>query len=113
MGSQITTPPVKNKIKIGTYTGDGNATQAIIGVGFQPDFVQVIPNENGVNPTSRPMIKTNSMGLNTYLSFALDYLTDIIISFDTDGFTVGDGTGSSNYANALGRIYSYIALKGF
>jgi len=113
MGAKIASPIVKDKIKIGTYTGDSNATQAITGVGFQPDSVQIIPNENGTAPTSRPMIKTNSMGPNTYLSFALDYLPDIIISFDADGFTVGDGTGSSNYANTLGRIYSYIALKGF
>jgi len=27
------------QVKTGAYTGDGNATQAITGVGFQPDFV--------------------------------------------------------------------------
>jgi len=43
---------------------------------------------------------------------ALDYEEDHIISLDSDGFTVGDGTGTSsgNSFNYNGRGYSFICL---
>ena len=38
------------------------------------------------------------------------YVTDMIISLDADGFTVGDGTGVANILNVLGATYTYICF---
>jgi len=40
-----------------------------------------------------------------------NYLADMIISLDVDGFTVGDGTGYANVLNALGGIYVYTCWR--
>lgn len=99
-----------SQIKVSTYTGNGSTTQAITGVGFQPDIVLIMPHRG--NPDAISVIKTSAMG--TYSKFFNDlgaYLNDAIISLDTDGFTVGDVTGSAVDYNANGRTYSYLALK--
>lgn len=99
------------KLKISTYTGDGNATQGITGVGFQPDAVMVIPDENGGNFCH---IKTSGMGGTDSKSLASAALnTDAITALDADGFTVGDGSGggSNDNMNDSGVNYAYMAWK--
>jgi len=103
-----------SNVVTGTYTGDGAATQAIIGLGFQPKYVFVYPQVDNV--TRNPAQKTDLDGLFSLL-FILGtsswsaYLLDHIISLDADGFTVGDGTGSGgNALNINGRVYTYIAF---
>ena len=103
------------RLATGTYTGDGAATQAILGVGFQPQAVYIYPQ---VDVTVGPAFKTdqNAGGL----AYLMDsptgpdqwrWQTDEIISLDADGFTVGDGTPlARNDFNVLGRIYTYIAF---
>lgn len=89
------------RIKVGTYTGDGNATQAITGVGFQPDFVIIMPgaayNVHG---------KTGDMGLNSK-RFDNAWQTNRIVSLDADGFTVGNNDG----LNVLDQTNYYVAFK--
>lgn len=89
----------------GTYTGDGGATQAITTVGFQPRAVIIFPQIASAGLLS---FKTNQD--TTYAYASAGYQVDHIISLDSNGFTVGDGTGSSNYLNVSARVYTYIAL---
>lgn len=96
------------RLKIGTYTGDGAATKAITGVGFKPTllivYAQVAAKAVGIktsqDTTSAFILVSNAASL---------YNDDLIISLDTDGFTVGDGTGTANHMN-LAQAYAYIAF---
>jgi hypothetical protein len=103
------------ELATGTYTGDGNATQAITGVGFQPNAVIIHQQVNSVNPGA-PMVSTDQDSGNTLLTSGsvnvASYLGDHVVSLDVGGFTVGDGTSSANRANVSARPYAYIALKG-
>lgn len=87
----------------GTYIGDGSASQAITGVGFQPDLVIVKSPES-----KHSHIRTSSMpaGLSKHLAKADELKTDEIVSLDSDGFTVGD----KNDSNASGVEYHWIAM---
>lgn len=93
--------------KVMPYTGDGGATQAISGVGFEPNFVMIYPK---VGAGSYMGLKSDEDGLNTLLfrsgGAANAYETDHIISLDSDGFTVGDGTGGAgDFFNVGARDY--------
>jgi len=96
----------------GTYTGDGNATKAITGVGFAPKMILVYPQ---VNQTNGWGMRSDQDGLNymgwktfTGAEYNFRYTTDNVISLDADGFTVGDGTTLGvNWMNVLGRVYSF------
>lgn len=99
----------------GTYTGDAAATQAIIGVGFQPKFMLIYAQV----ATTLKAVKSDRDGLNTDMMEQVGgvtwhhYEADQIISLDADGFTVGDGTGDAAGANLLNmaaRVYTYVAF---
>ena len=96
------------KMKGGTYTGNAAATKAITGVGFQPKVLIVYE-----QVTSKALaIKTSidTTGSLVIIGNAVNvYANDLIISLDSDGFTVGDGTGSANYVNEA-AAYGYVAL---
>lgn len=92
----------------GSYTGDGNATLAITGVGFQPRMVVAY----GRIANTYYATKLDVMLLNTHLlsmSAGAEYMeADHIISLDADGFTVGDGTGGvANVMNVAAQAYTY------
>lgn len=94
---------------VGTYTGDGNATKAIIGVGFTPAYVMIYRGGQVAG------WKTSSDGVNSRVmqnGQVPRYTTDHIISLDADGFTVGDGTAQpyGNVMNVGARVYTYVAL---
>ena len=97
-----------SRMATGTYTGDGNATQAITGVGFQPDvvslYVQLDASAGG------DWWKTDQDGTKSR-SRSFQWNDDMIISLDSDGFTVGDGTGEANELNVNTRVYTYIAWR--
>lgn len=100
-----------SNIKLGSYTGDGNATQAITGVGFQASVVIVLPS-TGYNC----FIKTSDMSTTEAKNLGTTNQTsttnDSIRSLDADGFTVGDGAeASGDNMNNSGDTYYYIALK--
>ncbi len=93
--------------KIGTYTGNGSATQAITGVGFQPKalFIHRQVDSAGTVYTGRRTSSDTATQLDS-----IGYKGDHIISLDASGFTVGDGTGDANRFNVSGSTYTYLAL---
>jgi len=92
----------------GTYTGDGNATQAVAGVGFQPTVLIIYPEVSA----GHIGIKTDqdTTGAMVFKSDT-SYENDHVVSLGADGFTVGDGTGSANRMNVNARVYNYIAFR--
>ena len=103
-------PAPVSGIATGTYAGDGAATKEITGIGFQPKVVIIYPHSGGA--AFIPVMKTNQDGLYTAVfelngaSTAYHYETNVIISLDADGFTVGN----SRYMNDAISVYTYIAL---
>jgi len=89
------------------WTGDGNATKAITGVGFQPDLVW----NKARSSTAPNMLNDAVRGTNKYLSsnttdaeIASSGTWGYLSSFDSDGFTVtknGNGYG----VNESGATY--------
>jgi len=96
-------PPIPSEhFNTVTWTGDGTASRAITGVGFQPDWIwyktlsaandhNAVDSTRGATNQLRP--NTNSSGYNA---------TDQILSFDSDGFTIGNGGD----ANSNGATYA-------
>lgn len=90
------------RIDIDTYTGDGAATQAVTGIGFQPSLVLVFRLAAG-----HVILKTDDMtGADAKNMTAATTVTDCVISFDADGFTVGDAA----HVNTNLTAYFYLAL---
>jgi hypothetical protein len=97
----------------GTYTGDGAATQAIVGLGFQPKFLIIYRRDDSV--WFDRLHKADVDGLLAMFNFSASgnqYCPDTGISLDADGFTVGDGTGcaTGNVFNINEEDYTYIAF---
>lgn len=109
--SSTDTVTFSTKFANGTYTGNGGTTQAITGVGFQPKFIYISHRSDG---ELSPFWKTGQSGTKSMYLIAgnQQYEDDMIISNDSDGFTVGDGTGTSigaNVLNVTSRVYEYVA----
>jgi uncharacterized repeat protein (TIGR01451 family) len=90
-------------VATGSYTGDGNATKAISGLGFQPAVVLVKAETN-----ESAYLKTAEMpdGLSVKPADNKGLETDRILTLDADGFTVGNkaevnDTGIKYYWTAL------------
>jgi hypothetical protein len=102
-----------SSIKVGTYTGDGALSQAITGVGFQPEFLIImrIYGTETFNHYTGFQLITKDMNWITHVVQASDWLTDKIIAFGADGFTVDDDTTDQD-PNTNGQSYAYIAMRG-
>jgi len=87
-----------------TYTGSGNTTQNITGVGFQPDWVWI----KNRNTTVNHYILDSTRGLN-YLSSnttsAQSSSANRFNSFDSDGFQVEHTGGGNGFTNGSGQTY--------
>jgi hypothetical protein len=92
--------------KTGTFTGDGNETQAITGVGFQPKRVEVVKHLDG-DGDSWVFVKTDRHAADRctthYSSYHLNR-ANRIKSLDADGFTVGNDN-----INVSAQVYDYCA----
>lgn len=104
-------------IVTGTYSGNNGATQAITGIGFKPRRVE-IHSSSSANPGLLSAVKTDQDGTSAVLigidggGSVLAYTTDIIISLDNDGFTVGDCTPiGTNLTNASSRNYYFTCWR--
>ena len=92
------------------YTGDGNSTKAITGVGFQPDWILLRP--RGDNHAirsfdavrgSNKVLQTNGNNVET-TNDQYGWLG----SLDSDGFTTQTGTDSNQY-NVNKSSSTYVA----
>jgi hypothetical protein len=85
-----------------TYSGDGNSTQAITGVGHQPDWVWIKSRSNTENHMLSDAVRGSTKRLRSDTTNAEDDLgSNGIQSFNADGFTAGDGDAM----NASGQTY--------
>jgi hypothetical protein len=115
------------RVKSGTYVGNGTS-QAIVGVGFRPDFVIVSADSTnaGVNGSSghTDVLRTSTMAGNvSKAAYIYGYhpLVDRITSLDADGFSVGhppdhlapnDDPGDPYHcANHAGIRYYWVAFQ--
>ena len=85
------------------YSGDSTSSNAITGVGFQPDLVWIKERNGTFNHVVQDSVR--GIGTNSYLYIATDNTDaetsqtdgDGLLSLDTDGFTVGfNNTGAWN-----------------
>lgn len=83
------------------YTGDGTSSNAITGVGFQPDFLWIKARADGYYHNLQNVISGAPYRLESNTTGAEQYATNTLLSFDSDGFTVGSGAGH----NASGRPF--------
>jgi hypothetical protein len=93
------------------YTGNGNSSHAITGVGFQPDWVWIKDRDSAVNHLLHDSIRgvTNLLVSNT--NAGDDVNTIILKSFDTDGFTVGSN-GASNENGTSFVSWNWLGANG-
>jgi len=85
-----------------TYSGNGSATQALTGVGFQPDWVWIKSRSDGENHMASDAVRGSTKRLRPDTHLVEDDLgSNGIQSFDNDGFTAGDGDAM----NASGQTY--------
>jgi hypothetical protein len=94
------------RLVVGSYTGNGAATQAVTGLGFQPSYIMIFTAGAQI-----PLWKTSLDGVNSG-PFNNQYGADMIISFDADGFTVGDNSvGFATNPNVNLQVYRYAAWR--
>ena len=76
------------------YTGDGTSSNAITGVGFQPDLVWIKDRQTTYLHTLNDVIRGAGYELYTSETWAeTDNTSNGIQSFDSDGFTLGSDLG--------------------
>jgi hypothetical protein len=90
-----------NAFRVGSYSGNGGASQAISGFGFQPEYVAVL------GAVAQPAVQRFT-GMTRAFQFNADTGgTTRITSLDADGFTVGNSAEvNTNLSN-----YHYIAFN--
>jgi hypothetical protein len=88
-------------LKVGSYTGNGAASQAIGSIGFSPEYVAVLAD------STRRAVQRFS-GMSRGFQFDADVgTTTRITSLDADGFTVGN----SAEVNQNNRTHHYVAFN--
>jgi len=75
-------------------TGTGNS-QAVTGVGFQPDWIWGKRRDSTGKPSLFDSVRGVTKGLESSETGAEFTSTDYYSSFDTDGFTIGAGAGGA------------------
>tara|TARA_R100000805_G_C3621447_1_gene125771 strand:+ start:14 stop:2506 length:2493 start_codon:yes stop_codon:yes gene_type:complete len=86
------------------YSGTGNTTQNITGVGFQPDWVWI----KNRNTTVNHYVLDSTRGLKDLHSNTTDAQgdsTNRFNSFDSDGFQVEHTGGGNGFTNGSGQTY--------
>jgi hypothetical protein len=91
-----------------SYTGAGG-TQAITGVGFQPDFVWIHDRAVGWGATTYDAVRGANKVLvphDTGVEDAAETQTyGYLSAFGSDGFTVAEGTSNGRYTNYSSQTY--------
>ena len=89
------------------YTGDGNATNAITGVGFQPDWVWIKNRGTTARHVLFDAVRGSQKALFSHLTDAEQSTNQYgtLNSFDSDGFTVADGSSPGERTNNSSENY--------
>jgi hypothetical protein len=90
------------------YTGDGNNTRSITGVGFQPDWVWLKRRSSAQNHRVFDIVRGSTEGLYTNLTDAEGSSQDVngvLSSFDSDGFSTVNGSSGVNAVNQNNETY--------
>ena len=113
-GKKIIQPITKS----GTYIGDGTDANAIIDLGFAPNFVEISEQEGVSGQAIEIFVTTDQIVDDIGEGMAIVHRTggapphatisNRIRSLDDDGFTVGDD-GSDEHPNKDGITYNYRA----
>ncbi len=92
------------EVNSGRYTGNGAASRAITGAGFQPEIV-IIKGDN----TESAVIRTATMPAGTSKQLAQDQpmIVNRILGFAADGFNIGNDAD----VNASGVEYAWVAFS--
>jgi len=75
------------------YTGDGNTPRSLTGVGFRPDWIWTKERSSTSSHNSTDVVRGANVSMNQNSTGEQGTETQSIISFDTDGYTVGSGGG--------------------
>jgi len=88
------------------YTGDGNSTHAITGVGFQPDFNWIKSRGDTNGHTLQDAVRGATATMYSQSTEGENPTRAYVASFDTDGFTTGNAAGASKGpSNQDGNTY--------
>ena len=93
------------------YNGTG-ANQSITGVGFQPDFTWIKIRTTGFNHRLQDSVRGATKSLYTNLTNAEQTNTDGVLSFDTDGFSLGDDATNGSFNRSGDTFVSWNWLGG-
>ena len=89
------------------YTGDGNSTQAVTGVGFQPDWIWIKNRTDGHWHNLNDSVRGAGAGhvLRSNTNSSEGGTSGHVSSFDSDGFTVAAGTSDAEEVNTSSDNY--------
>ena len=96
--STISKPELYFNTKL--YTGDGSTSNSITGVGFQPDWIWIKKR----NSSASHRLVDSIRGVQKHLASDntdADVTQNSVMSFDTDGFTVGDSAGTNGSSDTF------------
>jgi len=82
------------------YTGDGTTSNSITGVGFQPDWIWIKKR----NSIASHRLLDSIRGVQKHLASDntdAEVTQNSVMSFDTDGFTVGDSAGTNGSSDTF------------
>ena len=107
--STISKPSLHFNTKL--YTGTGSGNQSVTGVGFQPDFVWTKNRASAYGHNLYDVVRGTGKYIASNSSAAEQTSATSIISFDSDGFTVGTGD-NVQYESASGVSWNWKAGGG-
>ena len=89
------------------YTGDGNSTQAVTGVGFEPNWIWIKNRTDGHWHNLNDSVRGAGAGqvLRSNKTSAEGGTSGHVSSFDSDGFTVATGTSDAEEVNTSSDNY--------
>ena len=106
------------EMKSSTYTGNGETSLEITGIGFTPKYLKIWVRATSdgsaiaIFETTAEIIDDNASGMSVMHDGDGNehtVQTNTIISLNADGFTVDDN-GADQHPNKSSQIYNYIAI---
>ena len=107
--STISKPSLHFNTKL--YTGTGSGNQSVTGVGFQPDFVWTKNRASAYGHNLYDVVRGTGKYIASNSNAQQQTSATSIISFDSDGFTVGTGD-NVQYESASGVSWNWKAGGG-